>query len=319
MRGIDITVVIPAHNAGGYIIQALESVAAQTVQPVCVIVVNNASTDDTASKVLDYAKTSSVPIVHTETNFGDLSNARNIGFSLSSTAYIAMLDADDLYRPGFLEQACQVFSADHTICCFFGNRTLFDASGARSVDVLDATSLYSMPMTQIGTHSFRLEEDLFGVLAFGNFISPSGAVVTRCAAYSARLFSLRLPSGEDREFFCRLSLQGAMAFTRNTVVDYRLHDGSLMASSGELKLCKNNLRSLIGLMVDSDNLRLNGKQRKTLRVAIRRTSDKILFLASQNGVRRYLCEWYWMRCVDRPRIPRVKDIARALMRSFGWV
>lgn len=94
------SVVIPAYNAGKFIIFTIESVLRQTVQDFEIVVVNDGSTDDTL-EVLQGISDPRLRIV-TQDNGGECA-ARNRGIKEACGQYIALLDADDAWRPNHLE------------------------------------------------------------------------------------------------------------------------------------------------------------------------------------------------------------------------
>jgi len=315
MKGSDITVVIPAHNAGRFICETLDGIAAQTVRPAGVIVVNNASTDDTGERLEDWKSRNDLDLRVIETGFGDLANARNIGFCSVATELIAMLDADDIYMPDFLERAVGAFNEVGDLCLFFGNKLLFNENGAVDEPVLEATPLLALAREDMGENTYIVGAGLFEALLNGNFISPSGAVLRRSVAYKARLFTPRLPTGEDRDFFCRLALQGPAAYTLAPVVRYRIHAASIMNSSGMLKLRKNNYRSLVALLMDFDSLDLNDRQRQAIEEALQKLAHAILYHASKKGLAAYRREKLWLRRVHGHSAPAVRSFLRAAYRS----
>lgn len=91
-----VSVIIPAYNAEEYIEEAVESVLGQGLSELQCIVVNDGSTDRTAS-ILDKAK--KWLLVIEQENRG-VSAARNAGLAACTGEWIAFLDADDLWRPG---------------------------------------------------------------------------------------------------------------------------------------------------------------------------------------------------------------------------
>ena len=90
-----VSVVVPAFNAGRFIGRALENVLNQTVPVLEIIVVDDGSTDDTATVASRYG-----PLVRVarQPNAGPAS-ARNLGASLARGEWLAMLDADDWWYP----------------------------------------------------------------------------------------------------------------------------------------------------------------------------------------------------------------------------
>ena len=99
-----VSVVIPAYNAQSTIARALQSVADQTFQVTEVIVIDDASTDNTIETVTEYSKNSTIAIrlLLSDRNAGP-GSARNRGWDSSNCDYIAFLDADDVWHPRKIE------------------------------------------------------------------------------------------------------------------------------------------------------------------------------------------------------------------------
>ncbi|NCV44683.1 MAG: glycosyltransferase family 2 protein [Actinobacteria bacterium] len=96
-----VAVVIPTFNSSVTIERALESVVGQTCLPTEVIVIDNASADDTVARVRTFA--SKYPritwvIEVSPTNIGP-GAARNRGWNLAKSDLIAFLDSDDSWHP----------------------------------------------------------------------------------------------------------------------------------------------------------------------------------------------------------------------------
>ena len=116
-----LSVVIPCHNAEAYIDQALRSVAAQTHAPHEVIVINDASTDDSVARI----RASGVANVIMETDFGNAAAARNVGLKSATGEWIAFLDADDYWYPGHLANAVNGLSRRDSVA-WMASRDLVD-------------------------------------------------------------------------------------------------------------------------------------------------------------------------------------------------
>jgi glycosyltransferase involved in cell wall biosynthesis len=93
-----VSVVIPAHNAAWCVGKALDSVLAQDFRDLEVIVIDDGSTDDTASVLAGYGH--AIRIVRQPN--GGLSSARNAGIREARGEFVAFLDADDWWLPGKL-------------------------------------------------------------------------------------------------------------------------------------------------------------------------------------------------------------------------
>lgn len=104
-----VAVVIPNLNGGKWIAQALESVRAQTVEPVAVVVVDGGSTDDSVRIVKDC---SDVWLRHQHVPGRGRSRNAGIAFAarlLRDRDFILPLDSDDWIDPTFIEKCLPLF------------------------------------------------------------------------------------------------------------------------------------------------------------------------------------------------------------------
>ena len=97
----EFTVVIPARNEGGYLRRTLEAIGRQSVQPAEVIVVDNASTDDTAT----LARAWGARVL--ECRHVGVSPARQLGLEAARTPWVASTDADSLPDSRWIERLRQ--------------------------------------------------------------------------------------------------------------------------------------------------------------------------------------------------------------------
>lgn len=105
------SVIIPCHNAGPYIGDALRSVAAQTVPAHEIIVIDDGSTDDSLQQV----RASGVEVRLLESSWRNGAGTRNVGIEAATGDWIAFLDADDLWYPEHLERAVDLLEASGDI------------------------------------------------------------------------------------------------------------------------------------------------------------------------------------------------------------
>ena len=105
------SVIIPLYNKEAYIKKALESVCAQTYRDFELVIVNDGSMDESLNVVNDFVRTSErmkeltserVQII-TQANAG-VAAARNNGVAKSKGEFVCFLDADDWWKPTWLEE-----------------------------------------------------------------------------------------------------------------------------------------------------------------------------------------------------------------------
>ena len=99
---IRFSVIIPLYNKAPYVAKTIKSVLGQTFVDFELIVIDNGSTDGSERIVVDFNDTR-LSVHRLEKNIG-VSNARNLGVSISHAPYITFLDADDWWEPSFLEE-----------------------------------------------------------------------------------------------------------------------------------------------------------------------------------------------------------------------
>lgn len=105
LEPIKVSVCISVHNTAKYLPRCLDSVCAQTLQSLEIVVVNNGSTDNSEDIMRDYA------VKHPERKFvivsqedRSLAGGRQTGINNASGAFITFLDADDLVDPTAYEK-----------------------------------------------------------------------------------------------------------------------------------------------------------------------------------------------------------------------
>jgi len=95
-----VSVIVPAHEAAGFIADTLRSVVGQTVGDWEVVVVDDASADGTAEAAQGIDPR--VRVLRSEVNLGP-AGARNRALEEAGGELVALLDADDAWEPGYLE------------------------------------------------------------------------------------------------------------------------------------------------------------------------------------------------------------------------
>ena len=96
------TVIIPLYNKEMYIENAIKSILNQTFTDFELLIVNDCSTDKSVEIASEFLS-EKVQIIHHEKNYG-LAATRNTGIKKATSNYVTFLDADDLWKPHFLEK-----------------------------------------------------------------------------------------------------------------------------------------------------------------------------------------------------------------------
>ncbi|MFD3653646.1 glycosyltransferase [Streptomyces sp. NPDC058620] len=149
-----VTIVIPAYNAATTIGKALQSAVNQTYERVEVVIVDDASTDNTLDIVESFAGNNGrVRVLRRPTNSGGVGAPRNMGIAQAAGRYVMFLDSDDELPP----RACELLLTSAL-------ETGSDITAGKAVRVNRATSetegwapeVYAMRRTVTGLAEFPL-------------------------------------------------------------------------------------------------------------------------------------------------------------------
>ena len=215
MQSITISVIIPVHLRHEYLEEAVLSVKAQTFQPLEIILVLNAATDQAreTSKQL-VARFENIRIIETET--ASLSGARNLGIHAAVGSFVAFLDDDDIWSRTKLEK--------QTSCAI------------RMTADLVATNYYKFDEHgQIYDNSLLspIRQDLWrNELSIANYLSGGSATLINRRVFNAvGYFDEGLPACEDHDMWRRIALAGyKIHFIDECLVGYRINSSNMTSN-----------------------------------------------------------------------------------------
>ena len=193
-----VSVVVPVYNGSDYVVQGLNSILAQSYQPIEIIVIDDGSTDDTAEKLKSFGNKITWKTIP---NQGP-ANARNQGLNLAKGQYIAFLDCDDVWFRNKIAKQIEALAAhpDAGFCCcnFIGRR------GPRN---RLANNFKSLGIYEQLTFNVPVKEP-FRLLMRENFIgTASNVVVRRDVLERAGSFNTKYVNAQEFEFWLRCSLK----------------------------------------------------------------------------------------------------------------
>jgi len=209
-----VSVVTAAYNMGGYIAETLESVLGQDYPQVESIVVDDGSTDDTASVLEGYADNPRVSVVR-QSNAGQ-TVAKNRGIREARGEFIAFCDADDTWRRDKLSRQLPRF-ADAAVAVVYSDIECVDGQG-------QALPYYDIP---------HYEGRVTAPLLIDNFV-PFPTVVVRAAVLrAAGGFDESLTMSIDYDLWLRISVNHLFAFVPERLANYRVWEGQMSKKTGE--------------------------------------------------------------------------------------
>ena len=196
-----ISVIIPLYNKAKEIERTLRSVAKQSVQPLEIIIVDDGSTDGSA-EVVAAMNLPQVTILY-QPNRG-VSAARNRAMEMVQGEWIALLDGDDYWQEGYLENAERMIDS-------------FPAAGAIGTAFLIDDGKH---LVAGDTPKEEGVVDFFRESMHRYVLIPSATVVRRDLALAMGGFPEGMRMAEDQYLWTKIARTSQVAFSSNPLVVY---------------------------------------------------------------------------------------------------
>ena len=202
-----VSVCIPTYNRASMVGDAIRSALAQTYETIEVLVVDNASTDDTAAVVSSFTDPR-LTYIRNERNLGLFGNF-NRCIELAQGKYIHILHSDDMVPPEFTE-TCVRFLEEHPEVAFTFTGAEVEARGTvLPLDYAKKTEIYPPP------EGFRR------ILRDRNVVICPSVVARRDVFQGYGGFSLEYPYASDLALWLKISRAHAVAFLHGSRIRYR--------------------------------------------------------------------------------------------------
>lgn len=247
----DVTVIMPAYRARRTVGRALASVAAQTLKPRRVVVVDDGSDDGTFETAESWTgRMNGVELTVLRQRNAGPGAARNRALAAADTGFVAFLDADDEWLPEKLAETMRHF--DDPAVAFVGHNYLRVSAGREiAVDCARRAAARTDP---------------YLALFLRNFIDTSTVVARRAAVLAAGGFDESLPSAQDYKLWLAMAGRPGDEFTvfPRALSRYHIVEGSVSSNVALRRDCA--IRVLAGELAP-----LRRRARFPLATAWRRT------------------------------------------------
>lgn len=229
-----ISVIIPVYTSTPdherFLVEALQSVAAQTYRPVELILIDDHSPIDIRPLVEDVSGLPELRIIHNEQNVGHV-GSRNAGVKAARGDLVAFLDHDDVWLPDKL--ARQVAALDE------------HPDAAMVFCEVEITGLHD-PGLYIDQSTVPDMPDLLWLATHNNcVISVSSVLVKKQAILDIGLFDSRYTSCDDFDAWLKIRMIAPIVHLREKLAIYRLHSHNVNYSVNSL----NDNRLLTALLM----------------------------------------------------------------------
>ena len=274
------SIIIPLYNKEGSIAQALDSVMAQECQDFEVVVVDDGSTDAGAAVVENYGDPR-IRLVRQE-NAG-VSAARNRGIEEAKGEYVAFLDADDVWMPGFLSEIVAL-QKEFPQCRAQATNYVFNSNGVKS-----PTILRKIPFS--GERGVLV--NYFEVASCSHPpVWTSAVCIERRLLQEIGGFPVGIKSGEDLLTWARVAVRTDWAYSMKEMAQYNFDQMSIKEPPTRVP----------------EEIDVVGAELKML---WKDNPKKV-------GMKKYLSLWHKMRSSMYMRLGYRKECAAEAMKGLGY-
>lgn len=248
-----ISVIIPIYNRARYIKDCLESVFKQTNKDYEIILVDDGSTDNLREALIPYMER--INYIYKE-NEGAAS-ARNIGIKNAKGEYIAFLDSDDKWLNFKLELQLKVLNKLPSVGFIYTDFSCFSDSKGKIANsymrkYFFTLNTYKLKFKEMYKNHSSLEEldlrikdvspdiniywgDVFDKTLLGPFFPTCTVLIRKKCFEKIGLLNENFETGEDYQFFVRVSKQFEVACIDYPTTAYRrFHADQLSGANMEI-------------------------------------------------------------------------------------
>ncbi len=237
-----VSVVVPTYNRAHCLSHAVDSILAQSYPRCEIIVVDDGSTDSTAS-MMSARYGANERVRYLQQGNAGVSAARNAGFRAASGDYVALLDSDDVWKSWKIEVQLACLQALPQVGMIWTDMEAVDPQGVKVLDrylrvMYNAYRWFGRD--ELFTERRRLDEltrvacaatpgavvgwgDIFSQMVMGNLVHTSTVLLTRERLAKVGGFNEGLHvTGEDYDFHLRTCREGPVAFIDVSSIEYQI-------------------------------------------------------------------------------------------------
>lgn len=206
-----VSVIMPVYNAGDFLVEAIESIVSQTYENWELIVVDDASTDNSWQIIKEYKerypnKIKAVRLRKNRNAGGDV--AGEIGFRMAKGELVARMDADDISTPDRLERQVR----------FLQKHKKVDIVGSVAWVINERGEILGKKL--VPTTYEKIKEEFF---VFHPLIHPT--VMVRRSSFGKSFYKIDYPANNDYWTFFNYLFEGKIiANIKKPLLQYRIHN-----------------------------------------------------------------------------------------------
>jgi len=227
-----VSIVVPAFNGARFLRECVDSILAQRYRPIELIVLDDASTDETPSIMAEYG--TRVRYVRQPTNRGQFDNV-NDGIKLALGELICVYHADDVYLPTIVESEVAYMQAHPEVGAVFASDIFTDAQG-REIGRLE------LPPETRGERPLSYATVLNALLTYKNRFLRTPTSMVRASVYRevGPYLPAKYRNTSDFEMWLRIAKRYPIAVLESHLLRYRRFHGSSSQNYHRLRTAPEN-------------------------------------------------------------------------------
>ena len=238
-----VSVVVPNYNHAKYLPQRMESILRQTYSDCEIIILDDASTDDSHAVIQNYLHIPEVRFVPNAQNSGTTFAQWNKGVELARGKYVWIAESDDFAEPDLLEKLVPTLDKNPEVGIAYGQSRMVDQNG---MEVMDTLARILEPLDrQRWNSSFVASgiEECRRYLLWVNTIPNASAVVFRKKTYlAAGKADSNFKLTGDWFMWVKMLLISDLGFYSGFVNSFRQHGATVRERQGWDGLQKEKVR-----------------------------------------------------------------------------
>jgi teichuronic acid biosynthesis glycosyltransferase TuaG len=241
-----VSVIMPAYNAGTTIAESIQSVLNQTFRNWELIIVDDGSTDNTGGIVNNFINADTRLVLLSLGKNRGLANARNEGCKMARGDYIAFLDSDDLWHSEKLRLQLDFHLSNRGIEISHTDFHFFDVHG-----------ILKRPLKYLVNQDRHKVGKLYPRICYNNPVGILTVMATKTLLQEAGFFDTALWTMEDQDLWVRIAKMGkAFGYIPRVLAYYRLVPGSITSKTGKYKKAYKTFMSKVSSEGTLDGSRL---------------------------------------------------------------
>lgn len=220
-----ISVIMPNYNHAPFLKERMDSILAQDYPNMEIILLDDASTDESVSILSEYSRHPKVKtLLRAETNSGNPFVQWQRGLKEATGEYVWIAESDDVADPTLLSRLVEALEVKYAVLAFCHSQWI-DSAGqpiARSID-----PLWSKDFSMVGDTFVRRY-----MLGYCSICNASAVLFKREAAALVDMYQVQqFPASGDRLFWIQIAMQGRVAYVADSLNKFRQHTHKVSGSA----------------------------------------------------------------------------------------